>query len=157
MRLPDFRVLALAATLALPACRSGRPVPANLTTAQLREVPLHVSFGGQTLVLESYLWRDFMPVAPREGRPLAAVLRLRARGEPVSRAVRVDSAWVIWGDQVWATAPTADAPSGGDMELLARGGPRWPPGTEVDVVVRLRERNAYAFLRAARQRIRRTD
>jgi hypothetical protein len=155
MRLPDFRVLALAAMMALPGCRSGRP--ATLSTAQLREVPLQVTFGGQTLVLESYLWRDFMPVAPKEGRPLAAVLRLRARGEPVSRAVEVDSAWVIWGDRVWATAPKADAQSGGDRELLARGGPRWPPGTEVEVVVRLRERNAYAFLRAPRQRIRRTD
>ncbi|HEX6629973.1 MAG TPA: hypothetical protein VF048_02735 [Gemmatimonadaceae bacterium] len=120
-------------------------------------MPLQVSFGGQKLFLESYLWRDFMPVAPKEGRPLAAVLRLRARGEPVSRAVAVDSAWIIWGDRVWATAPKADAQSGGDMELLARGGPHWPPGTEVEVVVRLRERNAYAFLRAAKQRIRRTD
>ncbi len=141
--------------LVVPGCRSARPEP--LTTAQMREVPLQVSFAGQTLFLEAYLWRDFMPVAPKEGRPLAAVLRLRSRGEPVSRAVRVDSAWVIWGDRVWAMAPRADAHSGGDMELLARGGPRWPPGTEVEVVVRLRERDAYALVRAARQRIRRTD
>lgn len=155
MRLHDLRLLALGVLLGLPGCRGNRPAP--LTTAQMREVPVQVSFAGQALILEAYLWRDFMPVAPKEGRPLAAVLRLRARGEPVSRAVRVDSAWVIWGDQVWAMAPRADAQSGGDMEMLARGGPRWPPGTEVEVVVRLRERDAYTLLRASRQRIRRTD
>ena len=118
-----------------------------------------MTIGGQVLYLESYLWRDFMPVTTPEGRPLAAVLRVRAASGTIPPSLDVDSAWVVKGDEVWATAPRVAHPAeaAGELELVARDGPRWAPGEQVDVVVRVRSGSTRALLRAAGQRIRRTD
>jgi hypothetical protein len=91
------------------------------------------------------LWRDFMPVSPPGGRPLIASLMLTSEdGNAFPRSIDADHIWAFNGDQTWDAssvelrrAPEAGTPSNG-MEIVAREGPKWDPGTRVDVVLRVR-------------------
>ena len=147
-------------TLLLVLGAACRPWAAGVrSAAELAAVPVQVRLDEETLTLESYLWRDFMPVAPPDGRPLAAVLRLRALDGSMSPGIAADSAWVVYGREVWATQllRPQSPPEQGALELIARDGPKWPPEARVDVVVRVHSRGTAVLVRAANQRIRRTD
>jgi hypothetical protein len=119
--------------------------------------------GGRAFRLEVYLWRDYMPISPPDGRPLSVVLRvISADGRPLPSDLGADRFWVLKGDEVWSAAvgePRAGDPSRPDRrEYVARGGPKWLPGERVDVVVRLTDGAGTSYLlRAAGQPIERTS
>src|SRR5436853_2746490 len=98
---------ALRGTLAC-ACASDRSVgPPSLVplTSELHNAPQQTTLAGVTLQLETYLWRDYQPVAPPDGEPLIAVLRVKSvDGASIPAALQADSAWVINDDHVLATA-----------------------------------------------------
>lgn len=126
-----------------------------------------VSIGGRSYRIGpessgTYLWRDFMPISPPDGRPLAASIRVVAvDGAGFPSDITVDRVWVH-GPGVWETAPAEvrRAPDAGtppsQIEVFANEGPKWDPGIEVDVVVRMRSGGASYFLRATGLEIRRT-
>ena len=162
MRSIAFRravTLALMSTvLPLGACEDVL-APEPLPPSELRGAPTSITLGGKTLVLETYLYRDFMPVSPPNGKPLIAVLRVKtADGSAFPSGVRADGAWVVLGDEVWSAAVGEERfPSASSYEVVARNGPKWGPGVTVDVVVRLREDGEEHRLRASNQPIHRTD
>jgi len=134
--------------------------PAEL--GRVRAAAESVAAAGATLRLDTYLWRDFMPVAPPDGQPLRAVLRITtADSSAFPPALRADAAWVLNGGAVWATwleEARPRTPGDPTLEVGAQGGPKWGPGIEVDVVVRLRGvAGAAGYLRARDQLIHRTD
>ena len=109
------------------------------------------------------LWRDFMPVSPPDGRPLVASIRVEsADGAPFPQDITVDHVWV-YGPSTWETAPTEvrRSPEAGtppsQLEVVARDGPKWNPGTKVDAVIRLRSKTGIYFLRLAGITIERTS
>jgi len=131
-------------------------------TSELRNAPQEVPAGGVTVHLETYLWRDFQPIAPPDGQPLIAVLRVKTvDGASIPAALRADSVWILNGDLAWAAAVREEWPREADpsfFEVVARDGPKWGPGIEVDVVVRLRDAAGHSILLQARaQLIHRTD
>jgi hypothetical protein len=135
---------------------AGEPSAHVVPAAQIPELKAAatpVSLDGQTLTLEAALTRDFMPIAPPGGRPLLAVLTLHTRdGAPVSGALKAEAAWIVKGDQAWVVGPLEQQSSGGSSapRLVARGGPKWEPGSHVDVVVRLRSAAGQTALLALR-------
>jgi hypothetical protein len=135
---------------------------APLPVADLAAASSSVVINGQQLTLVASLWRDFMPVAPPDGQPLAAILRVQAPGGVrISSTFHVDAAWLVNGGEVWATGvgdERIETQSPMYYEVIARDGPKWAPGASVDVVVRIRESSGTTYLlRAAGQRIQRTD
>jgi hypothetical protein len=137
------RIFLFSAAVALVALAACADTIAPLPPSELRSAPLSVTLAGKELVLEAYLWRNFAPSVPLEGPPLQAALRITtADGTPVPDNIRADAAWVVYGDDVWAT-PVAEElsrfPGSAYFEVMARNGPHWPPGASVDVVVRVRE------------------
>lgn len=155
------RTGAVLAALALASCADDPAGPGD-TAAELRAAPLSVDIDGRSLSLEAHLWRDFMPIAPPQGRPLAAVLRVHASAGTPPAGLEAIAVWVVFGDQLWATETLEIRPPDGSgqpyLEVVARDGPTWGPGVTVDVIVRLRDsaRRTY-LLRAANQPIGRTD
>ena len=128
----------------------------------IRNAPAEVSLAGVALRLETYLWRDFQPTSPVDGKPLVAVLRVRSvTGTAISATIHADSAWIINGDLAWATAVVDEqgrASGASFFEVVARDGPKWGPGIQVDVVVRLHDSAGHdVLLRAPNQWINRTD
>jgi hypothetical protein len=125
--------------------------PSEPDPTGLRETPTSAMVAGQPFELPVSLWRDFMPVAPPDGQPLAVVIRLPDH----LTTVRVEHIWVIFGDEVWS-AEAEQVP--GTQDWVARNGPKWGPGARVDVVARLREgAGTQVLVRAADRMIERTD
>lgn len=117
----------------------------------LRGTPTSAIVAGRPFQLSASLWRDFMPVSPPNGQPLAVVIRLPDQ----LTTVRVERIWVIFGDEVWSAA-AEQVP--GTQDWVAREGPKWGPGVRVDVVARLRDGSDREILvRAPDRMIQRTD
>lgn len=127
-------------------------------TLATRVVPVE----GASVRVDAYLWRDFQPISPPDGKPLVAIFRIATvDGRPIPSTLIADSAWVYNGASVWATAVVEEHPRSANaafFEVVARNGPKWGPGIEVDVVVRLRDGAGHAvLLQAPGQLISRTD
>ena len=145
---------------ALSACGGRSPVaPVELHT--LRAAPSVATVDGQALRLETALWRDFQPwLAPATGRPLAGVLRIRPQaGGIVPRFLHATRVWVVLGEEIWSTTTLEERMRTSSLlEIVARDGPTWGPGIDVDVVVEVRGAHGEAHLVGARgQTIVRTD
>ena len=155
--------LALVACLAACGGRSEPPAPASESAAALRLAPASASVGGRTYTLETYLWRDFMPGPEMSaaGRPLLASVTVSSTDRsaiPVD--LRVDGMWVVNGEEVWRATPREEQSREDPTKVvvMAREGPLWGPGINVDVVVRLRGSNGETvLLRAAAQPINRVS
>jgi hypothetical protein len=158
-----MRHLCAIATICLAiACGGSNPIgPQVLPAADLASAPTQATVGGKSLILVAQLWRDFMPISPPDGKPLAGALRIQAvDGSNVPADVAADTAWIIRGAEAWATfvAPAAGRSAGPVYEVTFSDGPKWGPGEAVDVVVRLRDAAGHvALVRAPRQVIGRTD
>jgi hypothetical protein len=129
--------------------------------AAVRGAPEAVQIGGVKMRLSTFLWRDFMPVAPPDGEPLRALLSIvTADSSAFPAHLKADAAWVLNGRLAWATGVQESRRVPGEpvLEVFAEGGPKWGPGIEVDVVVRLRAAGGKSwYLKARRQSIQRTD
>ena len=157
---PRRRAMAVA-VLTIVACAPESTI-APRDPAELRVAPTTVVVGGKTLSLDAYLWRDFQPISPPNGKPLVGVMRVRSvDGTGVLASTRVVGVWVLNGDDVWAAEGREEqqrTPGATQFEVVARDGPKWGPGIDVDVIVGIRDGSgALSLLRAPARRINRTD
>ncbi|MBE3072631.1 MAG: hypothetical protein IMZ67_06615 [Acidobacteria bacterium] len=126
-----------------------------------RDAPDSVRLAGKTLTLKASLWRDFMPIAPIDGRPLVAVLTATTVDQsPFPAGVTADKAWVFHAGLTWETVVDQEqqpGPGTPSLEVVARDGPKWGPNVQVDVVIRLWDsRGNQYLLQAKRQTIKAT-
>jgi hypothetical protein len=145
----------------LVGCRGGPTAPEPRPVPELKAAPTVVTMEGKPLVLETFLWRDFMPISRPDGQPLIAVLRVKTTdGSAVPPDVRADAVWVVFGGQVWAARAAEESArdeTAPFYEVVARNGPKWGPGVTVEVVVRLRDgAGRSVLLRAPDQLVHRT-
>jgi hypothetical protein len=152
-------IVAIAIGLLFTAgCGGSSPTsPTDVSRAQLAAAPTRIVADGKALTLRAALWRDFMPISPPDGKPLAAVLQIVTEdGSQVPATVTADTSWVLHGADVWSATveqrPRAEtAPA---YEVIARNGPKWGPDVSVDVVVHLVDSAGRSILlRAAGQTI----
>jgi hypothetical protein len=121
-----------------------------------------VAVGGRPIRLRVSAWRDFMPRVGgnEDGSDLMVNLQLESLDSaPLPPALVVDSAWVRSAKGLWEAAPSQEVrptlPNG--LDLILRGGPKWPTDQTVDVLVRLRVlTGAVHYLQTRRQPIGRT-
>ncbi|MCT7952326.1 hypothetical protein NG798_21250 [Ancylothrix sp. C2] len=147
-----------------------------IAEAELRRVQQQTSVNIKTLLsapttlkidnrqynLETYLWRDFMPMTPPDGTPLIASLRLSAAdGKIVPNSLNANRIWLIENGQIlWETnlADENRQPPSNQIKRIARNGPNLQPGTAVDIVVQVTDnKNQTYFIKASKQIIQRTD
>jgi hypothetical protein len=162
-------VFCLATLVLLPGCGGGSgntgvsPAPGTPLLSHLRTAPEQVTLrNGQSLRLTAFLWRDFQPISPPDGKPLIAVFRVGTTDQtPLTGGTRVDGAWVVLGDEVWDARPAEEHPrdpGSHTLEVVGRNGPKWGPGVSVDVIVQVRDQqNATYRLQVRQQPIHRTD
>ena len=148
-----------------------RPV----SVKDLRNVATEVVLEGRLLTLSTYPWRDFMPgtLSGPDGSPMMVALKVATTDKkPFPSGVRMERAWIAFGEQVRETSklrdPLNSPPNEKDSwikcsdtpvcETTARNGPKWGPGVFVDVVVRLIDKEGrHYLLRAPKQYVQRTD
>lgn len=130
------------------------PVTPSVPLEDLLAAPLSVEINGRQFVLETELWRNFMPGTPPS--LLAAVVYITAvDGQPLPDLIDANRIWVVNGEQVWETTfvresrPRSPAHLN-QLEKGADGGPTWDVGTQVEVIVRVTAGYS-VLLRATRQ------
>lgn len=133
------------------ACRCCRPAAASPASA-----PERVEIDGHEYVLYAHAWRDFQPVAPPDGQPLVVSVRVSepTNGLAIPASFPIDRVWVLNGKKQWSAPPE---PGTNRSDAVVRGGPKWDPGTNVEVVVQLRQGKQTWLLRHAGVEIKRTD
>lgn len=142
-----FRCVGLAVVLFVALGCQANPAAPTPTLDELRASPTSTSLDGVRIELQVSLNRDFMPIAPPDGQPLVASVQLP---QPAN-AFSVDDVWVLFGSEMWRATPERIA---GTTTWVARNGPKWGPGVNVDVVARVRSSsNRASLVRAADQPI----
>jgi hypothetical protein len=138
--------------------------PPDIPIEQLLAVPETTLVDGHVFVLSTYLWRDFQPIAPPDGKPLIALAYIDVIDTTrFPTTISSDALWIVWSNQVWKTyftqeTPPQDPPGFNRLARIAREGPKWGPHVYVDVVVRIFDAHHNPhFLRATQQWIGRAD
>lgn len=151
-------LLCCAVLMAIAGCGTACRCCHSQTTS-VASAPVQVQIDGHDYTLTASAWRDFQPVAPPDGQPLVVALKVSAPdGTPVP-AVLIDNVWVLKGKEQWSAKPEKAIQEQGvpHLETAVRGGPKWGPGINVDVVVRLKQGKKTWLVRAAGVEIKRTD
>ncbi|CAF4055582.1 unnamed protein product, partial [Rotaria sp. Silwood2] len=96
-----------------------------------------VSIDGNEYRLETHIWRDFMPICEKSGRPMIAILYIKTvNSSLVPSDIKVDIAWIMLGNdsqaQIWKTHVLEEQPRQSDVNrhyirAIARNGPKWGP------------------------------
>lgn len=146
----------------------------SVSIKDLRNAPTVVVLDNRSLYLSVYPWRDFAPGATGpDGTPMMVGLKVTsADKQPLPSGIRMDRAWVLFGEQSWEVSNLRGRKAGQDhdkdswincsdsptCEVTIRDGPKWGPGVFVDVVVRLTDSEGqHHFLQAQKQRVMRSD
>ena len=159
----SLKILAvLFACIVFSGCGLFEPPGPQSDIEELLSAPEKIDINGREYILETILWRDFMPICPPDGRPLIAIILITATdGLPFPASVNADIIYVVNDLLVWEAHLSEDpSPPCGEHQLKmgARNGPKWGPKIYVDVVVRIVvDENKSCYLRASDQWIGRTD
>jgi hypothetical protein len=112
--------------------------------------------------LDAYLWRDFMPISPPNGKSLISINWLIcADSSAIPANIELKQQYVIYGDSVWIADyenETHQTPEY-KLEKVSRNGPKWGPNVYVDVIARITdtETNRDYYLKREKVFIIRTD
>lgn len=148
--------------LFLNKCTDPISSPPDIPIETLLSAPDTLIIENQKLILSTYLWRDFQPISPPDGKPLTALIYVETVDSSViSSLIDVDAVYINYNGQVWKSFINEEQPP---VELkpfritkIVHNGPKWGPNVKVDVIVRITLGNKYFLLRASGQYIGRTD
>ena len=109
----------------------------QMTAAELRAVPTEAALD-IAVQAAVYAWRDFMPVTGEPTRAHDLSVSVQVRGGVVPpKVLSCDGVYLVSGDSVFR-APPSDQRAGdgpGAVECILRGGPEWPVGDTVAVII----------------------
>ena len=137
---------------------------------ELRNAPAEIEFENKTLRLTAYAWRDFAPGAMGpNGSALMVAFEINTPDKkPLPNGVRVDRAWVLFGEEVWEVSDLRNRIPNQDhaeeswincsnsqyCNITLRDGPKWGPGVDVDVIVRFTDTEGKPhFLQVAKKSV----
>lgn len=155
----------LSMTLILVGCSdNGVSVPPDIPINQLLASPDTVRIDTRQFYLSTYMWRDFQPISPPDGKPLIAIIYVTATDTAqLPSSISTDAVWIVYNNQVWKSWFTNEPIAPSELKpnrivKIAREGPKWGPHVNVDVIVRVYDgKGARLLLRAPNQWIGRTD
>ncbi|MBN1695433.1 hypothetical protein JW879_08540 [candidate division WOR-3 bacterium] len=162
MYLKKLIIFAAVISILIPGCKlfelSGPSIE------ELLDAPEQIEIDDREYILETYLWRDFMPVSPPDGQPLIALIWVTAIDSlAFPSSIDANRLYIVNDEQLWETEfSDEDRPVNPSrehqLEKIARDGPKWGPNIQVEVIVKVvdGENNTY-LLRASDQWIHRTD
>lgn len=162
LRIATWFSLLIFTSIIFWGCKGSKPFMPTWPVNILLSAPEESEVQGRTYVLETYMWRDFMPISPPDGKPLIAIIRVCTKDSTQLPAeLEIDRLWVIKGKDVWETRFSGQGtrPNPFTLERVAREGPKWGPNVKVDVVAGLvhEAEDMIYLLKASDQLIFRTD
>lgn len=131
----------------------------NIKLEELLASPEELTINNVELNVSTYLWRDFMPISPSDGKPLNANVTIESKdGEQLPENLDTDAIWVIHGDEVWGTSYSDEKFENDPTKIskIARNGPKFGPDVSVTVVTRILHGDSTYLLRITGQEIYKT-
>lgn len=121
-----------------------------------------ITIDGTALELYSYLWRDFMPISPPNGKDLISINWLvDVDSVAIPNSIILSEQYVIFGDSLWTTSYSQEQREIQPyiIERISRDGPKWGSNVEVTVIAKIVDSNTNSeyFLIRDNQLIERTD
>ena len=142
-------------------CEDPVSSPQEFPVEKLLSAPDTIDIEGEKIILNTYLWRDFMPVSPPDGKPLIAVVMIESvDSSDISGLIKPEAIYMVNSNEVWSSYFEDEIPpdnSPYSIKRVARDGPKWGPGIFVDVIVLLNVGRDERLLLASDQYINRTD
>ena len=121
-----------------------------------------ITIDSHTYFLDAYLWRDFMPISPPNGKSLVSINWLIS-SDSISIPVNFEmkQQYVIYNDSIWIADYENEKHSSPayKIEKVSRNGPKWGPNIYVDIVAKILDTktNQDYFLKRSKVYIIRTD
>jgi len=157
-------VLLLISLILIGCSDNGISVPPDIPINQLLSSPDTILIDTRYFYLSTYIWRDFQPISPPDGKPLIAIIYITATDTAqLPASISADAVWILYNNQVWKSWFTNETISPSEFKpnrlvKIARNGPKWGPHVYVDVIVRVYDgKGGNQMLRASKQWINRTD
>ena len=98
-----------------------------------------------SFVLNAYLWRDFQPESPPNGKPMISINWLiDVNSAKIPDNISMLKQYVIYQDSIWISDYESEIrPSQPEykIEKMSRNGPEWGPKVYVDVVSQIYDSN----------------
>jgi len=143
---------------------NGISIPPDISIQELLSTPDTITVENRKMYLTTYMWRDFQPISPENGKPLIAIVYVTAVDtSQISENISADAIWIIYNGQVWKSLFSKEnIPSEvlkpNQVGKIAREGPKWGPNIFVEVIVRVTDgKGGSQLLRGSNQYIGRTD
>lgn len=125
-----------------------RPI-VPMTAAALRAIPIEASLD-LPVQASVYAWRDFTPSVGDSVTMHDLMVSVQVRGGVVPpKTLACDGIYLVSGDSVFAARPADQRPGDGPgaVECILRGGPAWPVGAAVQVVISVSAGAQRTFIR----------
>ena len=139
-----FRVRsAMLVAVIVALCGCSEDISGQVTKAwsvdQIAAFPDSIAIDGRVMYISASANRDFMPIAPSDGRPLSAGVQLLGlTNGPIDWTPKDPVLYIILGDSMWiSSARSQQASYAASLlwEFSASDGPKWGPGAVVDIVL----------------------
>lgn len=129
------------------------------------DAPERLVDGKSVLRLRASIWRDFMPFATSlsgseklaarsKHTSMNAIITLTdEHGTPLPQSLHAETIWILQGDAAWKTSAIEERRNAevfSDCEFVIHDGPTWQLGSQVDVIIRLKDRSGKTSLLAIR-------
>jgi hypothetical protein len=114
-------------------------------------------------VLDAYLWRDFMPISPSDGKPMISINWLiDIDSIEISDNIDLIEQYVIYNDSIWIAEYENESSSTQPdykIEKISREGPKWGPKIYIDVISKVHDSNTNRdyYIRIKNIYVERTD
>lgn len=124
----------------LSSCRDNGLLSTQIDLRGISDFPQRVNIAGREYELTASAFRDYMPPAPPDGKPLLVVICVTAVDSlQLPLSLNADRVWVANGGEIWSAELNGEVRR--DRPYLfykaADGGPKWGPGIYVDVFARI--------------------
>lgn len=127
--------------------------------AELRLSPENIAIGNNNLILATYLYRDFMPIAEENGSKMICINKLtEVDSIPILGTIILKKQYLIRDNEIW-TADYIEIRKNTVFitEGVVRDGPKWGPNIEVDVVCEFENSGTIYRILAKSQLIKKTS
>jgi len=110
--------------------------------------------GSNSFKLDAYLWRDFMPISPADGKPMISINWLVSTDlAKIPENISMVKQYVFYEDKIWVADYENEAPAPSlpeyKLERISRNGPKWGPNIYVDVISKIYDSktNKYYYIK----------
>lgn len=118
---------------------------------QVLPIPDSINIRDQVIRFNIYLWRDFIPGTRLKETDLKIAVRIfMENADYLPVGLDADSVWVIYQDELWREELHTSAEQKlkipqKTIEKMANGGPKWPPGAEVSIILKFIDHEGNTF------------